>query len=499
LIRRSLLQNAASNLAGGLIPALVTILTIPFIVNRLGSAGFGVLTLITSIVGYFALIDINVTAGSTKFISEYHARNDQQKLRDAINFGLLIYVIIGVVGATAVFLAGPSLVERFFSIPAELRTEAIASVQVAAIGFLFGQLQVYLHSLPGALLRFDVSGRLESIFGVAVSLASVAVLAAGYGLFAIVLVRVLLSVLNCVVLWLALTRLLPGFVIAWPGLEIRKKILAFSAYSFLSRFANLSLLHLDKLIISAAVGVQMLTYYAIPATLINRVMALVGRLPRVVFPHASALSAHGDWLELERVYVGASRYVFFVNGAVALLLAMFSEGLLRYWISAEFAANGALVLTILAMAAWIESLSNLPSLVNDGLGHPRVTGLFAVSHAVVALGLIVLLVEPFGIVGAALGHLIVSALMGLAFMFYVHGRTVPVKLRTLMLRAYAPAVVIIALASVPAWFLHAYAIESVMALLTCGALVSMLLGVMGFSFILEPEHRQRLGAWVRRR
>jgi O-antigen/teichoic acid export membrane protein len=487
-----------SNLAGGAIPAIVTILTVPFIVNRLGSSGFGVLTLITSIVGYFALIDINVTAGSTKFVSEYHARNDSTRVCEAVNFGLLVYGGLGLVGAVAIFLAGPMLLDRYFAIPADLRDEAAASLRVAAAGFFLGQVQIYLQSLPGALLRFDVSGRIESVFGVAVSIASVGVLAAGYGLFAVVLMRVILSALNCVVVWMALTRLLPSFSLAWPGGEVRGKILSFSAYSFLSRAANLSLLHLDKLIISAAVGVQMLTYYAIPATLINRVMALVGRLPRVVFPHASALSANGDWHELERVYVGASRYVFFLNGVVALLLAMFAEGLLRYWISAELAANGALVLSVLALAAWIESMSNLPSLVNDGLGHPKVTGLFALAHAALALALIFALVTRLGIVGAALGHLVISGVMGIWFMFYVHGRTVPVKLRTVFLKAYAPAGLLVGIVAVPAWFLRPFASQSLLNLLICGGFVTALLGGLGYVFILDRQHRERLIARLRR-
>ena len=177
---------------------------------------------------------------------------------------------------------------------------------------------------------------------------------------------------------------------------------------------------------------------------------------------------------------------------------MFAEGLLRHWIGAELATHGALVLSILALAAWIESLSNLPSLVNDGLGHPRVTGVFALLHAVLALGLIVILVRSMGITGAALGHFVVSAVMGTIFMLYVHGRTVPVRLRTVLLKAYVPSGLLVGVAAVPAWFLRPFASQGLVALLASGALIAALLGVLGFAFILEQPHRQRLIAWVRK-
>ena len=58
----NLVRNAWSNLLGAAIPALVMLATVPLVVKGLGDASYGVYSLVTAIVGYFAVIDINVTA-----------------------------------------------------------------------------------------------------------------------------------------------------------------------------------------------------------------------------------------------------------------------------------------------------------------------------------------------------------------------------------------------------------------------------------------------------
>ena len=53
----------------------------------------------------------------------------------------------------------------------------------------------------------------------------------------------------------------------------------------------------------------------------------------------------------------------------------------------QFARAGQVVLAVMALSQVIDSLTSLPSLVNDGMGHPRFSGMFALTRA--AFGLLV--------------------------------------------------------------------------------------------------------------
>src|SRR5690349_9512831 len=99
----SLLRNAFANLLGAVIPALVALGTVPLVVKGLGDANYGVYSLITAIVGYFAVIDINVTAGSVKYIAEFNARQDRERINETVFFGLVVYALLGVAGGLGLF------------------------------------------------------------------------------------------------------------------------------------------------------------------------------------------------------------------------------------------------------------------------------------------------------------------------------------------------------------------------------------------------------------
>lgn len=493
-----LLRNASFNFLGAAAPAVLSVVTIPYIVAKLGAADFGLLALITSIVGYFALLDINVTAGSTKYVAEYQAAGNVRKVNETICFGLAIYSVIGLFGMLGLYYFADGLTSHVFAIPADRQPVATAALSVAALGFFTGQLQAYLQSLPGALMRYDVAGKTEAGFGTAVPLITVALLATGHGLIDLVWLRVAMSTAQACLLAYLLRGLLPAFGWAWPGTDIRRALLSFSAYAFLSRLAALTYSHADKLLISARVGVAALTFYVVPSTLANRVMSLVSRFSGVMFPHASALAARHRLQELERDYLAASRYMFFVNGAIALTLATLAQPILSLWLNAEFASAGTAVMVMVALAQWVDSLTNLPSLVNDGLGQPRVTGLFALTRALLGLALIFLGVWQFGIRGAAAAHLLAALLMSTAFVVHVHGRSVPVALRALMRQAYLVPLAILAPVAVVGGLLAPWAATGWFALIGSTALMAGLFATGGLRWVLLPLHRQALWQRVQR-
>ena len=115
-----LARNAWSNLLGAAVPALVMLGTVPLVVRGLGEAGYGVYSLVTAIVGYFAVIDINLTAGSVKYIAQHRANGDARQVAETLSFGLATYVAIGLLGALGIWLSAAWLIEAVFAVPAAL-------------------------------------------------------------------------------------------------------------------------------------------------------------------------------------------------------------------------------------------------------------------------------------------------------------------------------------------------------------------------------------------
>ena len=531
-MKLQLARNALFNLLGAAVPAIVALGTVPMVVRGLGDAGYGVYALITSIVGYFAIIDINVTAGSVKHIAAHwaqtlpqdpqpgrqpdqppgqqpgqqrRAKQDRQQhahaaasagIDQTITFGLLVYGSLGLLGFVAIWLTAPWLVRDVFSMPVALNAGATAALELAAFGFLVGQLQSYLDSVPQSLMRYDRSARLDVLFGSLVPLATVAVLMLGGGLYQVILLRIVASSAHCLLLWRTIRRLLPALRLRWPAQALRRSLLHFSAYACLNRFAAMSYAYADKLMIGALVGVAGLAVYAVAATLANRLLGLTGRLSSVLFPAASALAASDELPRLVQIYLKASRYLTFINGAMLLLIAVFAEPILRYWMSADFARRGATVLAVMALSQCIDSLTALPSLVNDGMGHPAVTGSFAMARALLGLATVYVGVALAGIDGAAWGHLAASTVMTTVFLRYVHGRTVPVTLRAVVTVAYLPGALGLSGIAVAAILARGVAPAGLAACIGIGVATGAALALYGALVIAAPADRDRIrSAW----
>jgi O-antigen/teichoic acid export membrane protein len=161
----------------------------------------------------------------------------------------------------------------------------------------------------------------------------------------------------------------------------------------------------------------------------------------------------------------------------------------------QFARAGQVVLAVMALSQFIDSLTSLPSLVNDGMGHPRFSGMFALARAAFGLLVVYVGVAGWGIDGAAWGHLIASVLLTCAFLVAVHGRTVPARLGELVRKAYLPTAAGVAVVAVVANAGNRLFDGGPVDLLLLVLLTTGLLLAYGSLFVIERDDMST--AWTR--
>ncbi len=493
-----LLRNSLWHLSGVAIPALVALATVPMLIAGLGLEGFGIITLITSVVGYFGILDFNLSAGTLKYLAQYHAQKDEARFTETFWFGALFYGLLGIIGALLLSLTSTSVLTHYFSISASLLDETLLALKIAALGFALSQWQNYLVSVPQALQRYDRSAQGEAVFGVLVNVVSAYVALSGGGIAGVMTARVIISALN--ILWLTwlLKQLNVITKLVWPRRDIRVLLTHFSAYAYLSRLASMLHQHADKLIIGSLTGPIALSLYAVPNQLASRILGLTYRLGSVVYPRVSALSATANHDVLRQLYLDATRWVTYLNFAVLGVIALLGEEFLRRWVGIQFVDEGYPILLLVTFALLLDSLTQIPSLVNDGLGHPKVTGRFALARGLLGVPMVYVGTLYAGIKGAALAHLLASALMTALFLVYVHGRTLPITLRETFKRGWLPSLgwgLAAMLLSLPLrWVMP----NGVLGLLIQASWTLAMLCIVGFIFLTKEDERQVLLSAVRR-
>lgn len=420
-----LLRNSLWNLSGSALPAIAALATIPLLIATLGVEGFGIVTLIGSVIGYFGVLDVNLSAGAIKYLAQHHAAGERKRFAETFWFGAMFYGALGVIGGVGIFFFASALLDNFFTVSPALQADTVQALQIGALGFAATQAQNYLLTVPQALQRFDRSAKSEAFFGVLVNLASVAVALAGGGVAGVIAVRVAVSLLNISYLIWLLRSFSLELSFCWPSTEVRRALTSFSGYAYLSKLASTLHQHGDKLIIGSLLGPVALAFYTVPSQLAGRILGLTYRLSSVIYPRASALAATEKLPELRFIYFSAMRHITYINLVVLGVIVLAGDEFLRRWVGADFIRDGYPILVLVTLSMLMDSLTNIPSLVNDALGHPRITGRFALARGISGVLLVYLGCQAGGIVGAALGHLLASSVMGLLFIWYVHGRTVP--------------------------------------------------------------------------
>ncbi len=493
-----LLRNSLWNLSGAALPMVVALATVPLLIHSLGVEGYGIVTLVGSVIGYFSVLDVNLTAGAIKYLSESHAAKDRIRFAETFWFGIMFYGLLGLIGAVTVFFAADLLVGRFFKVSAEAHDASVTAFRLAALGFALSQAQSYLIVVPQSLQRYDRSAQSEAFFGILFNLASVGAAVAGWGIVGVIGARVSVSALNILYLSWLIHSFRLGLGFRWPGKGVRKAMTSFSAYAYLSKIASTLHQHADKLIVGAIGGPVALAFYTVPVQLAGRILGLTYRLSSVIYPKASALAASGRIGELRPVYLGVMRYVTYINLAALGMIVLAGDIFLRKWVGESFVQQGYPVLVLMTIALLLDSLTNIPSMVNDALGHPRVTGRFALANGVLGVALVYLGTRFGGIIGAATGHLLASLVLGTIFLLFVHGRTVPISfgdtLRKGLGRSLGVGLLIIGVLLPLKWLVP----DGWLGTIAIVAAASLTLGLAGLAFVVNVDERAAMWAVARR-
>ncbi len=493
-----LARSALSNLVAAVLPALVMLFTVPVLIHGLGDAQYGLLVILSSVTGYLAVLDLNLTAGSVRFLAAAQAREQQEQSWQVLSLGAAFYLGIGILGALLIWTFAGPLVDMLVDPKFYAREQAEQVLRITALGFLLGQLYSFLLSVPQALQRYDLSARVEMVNGTLVPLATAGIVLLGASLVGVTWLRNVAALLVVAALVRIVWRLLPGLRWRWPERQLRHELLAFSGFAYLNRLAALSYQHSDKLVIAAVLDVRQVALYTVPVLLANRIMGTTFRLTQVLFPASSALLAQGRDDEVRRLMTLGMRLVFGINAIAVVSVLLLGDWFLAHWLGRDYAQTGGLVLTLVALGALVDSLTNAPALVTDGAGRPRDTGLFAITRAAVGLLALYVGARLGGIVGVAASHLAVSLLFTMLFLVYFCRSVLPMSLPGLLREALLPGVIVGA-AGLAVSALAGVLLPSSVAKapLLVGLAVAVMAAVSWFS-VLTPELRQRLRARVGR-
>ncbi len=292
------------------------------------------------------------------------------------------------------------------------------------------------------LSRFDLTNGVNIVTLLVRTVLVVVLLLKGYGLVALAVVHLLVSLLSygwCVIL---VYRLMPGTrisLLAWDKTLFRP-VFSHSFYSFLISVGGRINYQMDTVVIAAFLPVHAVTFYVIGFKLIESLRDLVNLSSVISAPIASGLDAQQRAGEVSSLLVRGSRYVLLAAFPINAGLLILGPDFIQSWMGSQYRQISGTVLMILVLGQFVAFTEQVPTQILYGLSKHRVNVWCTALEAVLNLGLSIALVRPFGVFGVAMGTTI-GAIIVRGWLFprgYL--RILGVRWITYLRSAIAPAV-----------------------------------------------------------
>lgn len=433
--------NAVLNVSSWFVPALTALVAVPITVRGLGDDAYGLLTLISAVVGYLGLMELGLGTAIVRYLSHYRALNEGRPMIGIIRFATTWFGIAGVLGGGGLAVGAPWIATSVLKVPPELTDAAVTSLYITAFGFVAGIVVSVGAVIPQSFLRYDISALTTVVFGVLGSAGPAVLVSLGFGLVPVVsygvAVNVVVGLLYVLIGW----RLFMGIDLhAGPEWRsFRREALRFAGITALNQVHSVITSQTSRVVVGAALSISAAAYYQVPSMLASRLGSMLTRLAQVVFPTASSLRARGDHEAVTNLYLRASRIIFLVNASGNMALAALAFPLLAHYVNPGYAHEGWAALMIFAISSVINASTMCASYVNLAASRPGINLLFAFANSAIALALVYPLTVRFGVAGASLAGLIGDINVPF-FFWYSHTRIIHVRSWHVWRTCYQPTV-----------------------------------------------------------
>ncbi|MDF2953372.1 MAG: Membrane protein involved in the export of O-antigen and teichoic acid [Thermodesulfobacterium sp.] len=396
-----LARNTLLNFLGQVVPLLVGVVTIPFIVQGLGTKRFGLLSLAWVVLSYFTIFDLGLGRATTKFVAEALGRCEEEQIPQIVWTAITIQAILGLLGALVLVGITPILVEHILNIPPDLVREAKATFYLLALSVPVVLASGSFRGVLEASQRFDLVNAVKIPTSALTFFLPLVGLWLGFKLPGIV-VLILFARIGALVTYTIMNFHINPKLRKYPSsLSFLPHLFAFGGWVTISSIVSPVLVYLDRFLIGSLLSISAVAYYSAPYEAVTRLWIIPASLVMTIFPVFSALEGIKDRQRLGILFVRSVKYILLTLWPVVLVVMLFAKEALQIWLGDEFAAKSTLALQILALGVLINSLARIPFALLQGIGRPDIPAKFHLLELPFYIGIAYLLVSHWGIAGAA--------------------------------------------------------------------------------------------------
>lgn len=369
-VKDKVTKNTIYTAVGRFWQSLVGLFLTPYVVSRLGTERFGIWALVWVIVGYTGFIEFGVTNALIKYLSEFHARKEWDRINQLVNTGLAFYTLIAAATVAAGLLCY-KVITHLLNIPPYLYEEASFAIKMGIV--IFGVR--YLLYVPGAiqtaLQRRDISCTLNVVTTTINAVATVVLLKSGAGIKGLIFLSGTMLLVSCLAEFVIVFVILPNlrFSLWFINREMFGKLISFGLKLHINTISFIIFTQTDKLLIAYFLNIKYVAFYALATSLVSIMLQVPEIVTGALMPAFSELDAKKDTFILYKLLLRSTKYLFFLGIPLAVFLFYKAFELIFAWVGPGY-REAAVILQILLLGYFFNmSVYSAVSLA-QGIGRP---------------------------------------------------------------------------------------------------------------------------------
>jgi len=407
-------NNIIANMSGRLIAIILAVIFIPVFISLLGIEAYGLIGFFISLQAALSLFELGLSQTCNRELARCSSQGKTaiQNMLDTLRSLEVVYwcvaILIGILLTVAVpFIASTWLDSKEYS-SSSLENIVLIMVWVIAVRWPVG---LYIGALSGLQQQVSLNAVLVAVAVLNWGGAALALWLFDSTVEVFFMWQLLVSIFS-VVLYMTMAWFhMPGSLFhgcfSW---RLIKSLLPFTVKVASNAVLGAILLQADRLVISAIMPLKVFAYYAIASMLAEAIIMLSIPISNAVTPRmAQLVGAGAGKRELLFFFRLTAQAVNVLAIPIGLMLAVFSyEVLYAYTGQMEVAENAAVVLSILAISKILHANMLIPYALQIATGRVELSVYINAVSVCFFLPVLVVLVQIFGLEGAAGAWLLVT-------------------------------------------------------------------------------------------
>jgi len=396
-----LFRNSALALVCRVVTALSAFCIIPFIISRLGIAGYGVWETLIALGGILFVLQNIISNTLLWWMSQAYGRGDHETLYRSAGIGLGSLGLFFLVTVPAVWLAREPLT-LFINVPAAEVPEVARLLAIYVAVYVAGGVNEILAAMVtasqrmGEALVFQTAGRLMN-YGCAIGL-----LLAGHGMGSLVAGSAIGSVVYGALLVRTLRRLYPGirFRPLFPSRREIAELYRYTGFMFIISVVAAMREQADKIILAAFASPTWVGYYGIALRLASLLLEFNRFFFQPLIAASGALQARGDRDGVCILYRRVVLSVAVCTGMVFIGVMGGYDRIMSFWLGSSAIPQVTEMLLLLVLGnSFAVILAGPQTSICRGIGRAGVETVYVLFRLLLDLALTVLLVTLIGAMG----------------------------------------------------------------------------------------------------